>query len=49
MRATAENTLSSLPDYLIEPPAATIFCSAEPETLSTATVSFTAMSPYPRP
>src|SRR5690606_16662650 len=35
-------------DYLIEPPAATIFCSAEPETLSTDTVSFTSMSPLPR-
>ena len=35
-------------DYLIEPPAATIFCSAEPETLSTATFSLTAMSPSPR-
>src|SRR6187402_3475088 len=35
-------------NYLTEPPAATIFCSAEPETLSTATFSLTAMSPSPR-
>src|SRR5690554_1653426 len=35
-------------DYLTEPPAATIFDSAEPETLSTATFSLTAISPVPR-
>ena len=34
--------------YLTDPPAATIFCSAEPETLSTVTFSLTAMSPLPR-
>lgn len=33
-------------DYLVTvPPAATIFSSAEAETLSTVTVSFTLMSP----
>src|SRR5690606_6223781 len=31
--------------YLTEPPAATIFCSAELETLSTETFSLTAISP----
>src|SRR5690606_17352515 len=41
--------LQGHPDgYLTEPPAATIFDSAEPETLSTATFSLTAISPVPR-